>query len=418
MKNTRNKQTALALILGNVLEFYDFSIFVALMPLIAPVLFPSTDPFISLTSGYLFMGVGFIARPFGAYVFGSVGDKLGRKKSLLICMGLMACATTSIGFLPSYERAGLWGYVFLACARWLQGMSAGGEYTGAGLALIEDEKGKGRFTKSSLLSASGFIGTFVATCVAYMVNLKGMPSYAWRFSFILGGLLGLYALWLRLYIPETQAFEQQQKGAVPTYGFKSIIKEFPKPFYQTVMVGAFANVPFYMLFGFLNPYAAMLGLFDRSAVMFINAAVTLLCAIGIGCAGHLAYLHTNPTTRLKHIALLGMVAVWPLFYIALNGGIYSFALVQFIFVIFISLFAAPIFVVMTGAFPVAFRYRGAAIGNMVGNAISAGLGPYICGYLTQKTGTPLSACIYIALVGGFLLHALHLNKESAISKAG
>jgi MHS family proline/betaine transporter-like MFS transporter len=418
MKYTQTNQTSLALILGNVLEFYDFSIFVALMPLIAPVLFPSTDPVVSLTSGYLFMGVGFIARPFGAYVFGSVGDRLGRKKGLLICMGLMAAATASIGFLPSYEQAGLWGYVFLACARWLQGMSAGGEYTGAGLALIEDEKGKGRFTKSSLLSASGFIGAFVATCVAYIVNLKGMPPYAWRFSFILGGVLGLYALWLRLYIPETQAFIQQQKGVSQTYGFNSIIKEFPRPFYQTVMVGAFANMLFYMLFGFLNPYAAILGLFDRSAVMFVNAAVTLLCAVGIGFSGRLTYLHTNPTTRLKYIALTVMVAVVPLFYVALHGSIYTFAFVQFIFVIFISLFGAPIFVVMAEAFPVAFRYRGAAISYMVGNALSAGVAPYVYGYLTQKTGTPLSACAYIILVGVLLFHALHLNEKTAISKAG
>ena len=165
------KTKASSILWGNALEFYDFGLFTFLLPILSPILFPSSDPLISLTYGYIFLFIGFLTRPLGSLFFGYLGDHYGRKKALQLSIGLMTLATLIFGILPSYDSIGLFSFIGMVFCRLLQGFSAGGEYSGAGLFLIEQDKDTtNHVLKSSLLTASGLFGTAIAARCHYTVR--------------------------------------------------------------------------------------------------------------------------------------------------------------------------------------------------------------------------------------------------------
>jgi MHS family proline/betaine transporter-like MFS transporter len=413
--NPSQTKRLLSLILGNMLEFYDFTIFVALLPIIAPILFPSSDKLVSLTSGYLFLAVGFLMRPFGAYLFGSIGDKYGRKKALLLSMIFMAVATTTIGLLPSYSSIGVASYIILAMCRLVQGLSAGGEYTGAGLGLVENEKGSERVSKSGVLTASGIFGAFLAMVVAFGLSLGYLPQEAWRLAFLAGGALGFYVLWLRQNLDETEEFKTVQAKSVKPVKFSILLKKYPDSMFNGMMIGACLNAPFYLLTGFVNSYSVAIGLFERSTIMLVNSLAVLAIAVGMVICSRIKIAMNNPLPWMKKILLAQVVTIVPLMIIMFSGNLYGFAISQFLAISLMAMFSTPAFAVLSGMFPVEIRYRGAAVSVMIGNAVFGGFCPMFSAYLVSQTGLQYAPAFYIMALGLVLLKSLNKMGNSDIS---
>ena len=175
-----DKKIILASMAGNVLEYYDFTLFVFLTPLISPLFFPAEDKVISLIAGLGTYAVGFFMRPFGSLFFGYIGDTWGRKKALTLSIFMMAIPTVLIGCLPTYEQVGMMAPLLLITCRLFQGLCAGGEYNGASIFTVENIQKAGAGLAGSFITSSSAIGSLSASIVASLVSLPGMQTWAWR----------------------------------------------------------------------------------------------------------------------------------------------------------------------------------------------------------------------------------------------
>jgi MHS family proline/betaine transporter-like MFS transporter len=195
---------------GNILEWYDFSLFAFLTPVIAKNFFPPQDGNTGLILTYAIFALGFFVRPLGALVMGHLGDRIGRKRTLIITILLMAVPTFLIGLLPTYARIGISAPIVLVILRICQGLSAGGESIGATLFVMESGHYKHRGLLSSVLWSVVGIGMLCGSFAASAVLAHPQYSWAWRVPFLLGIFTGMIGYFVRRRIPESSYFLTQK----------------------------------------------------------------------------------------------------------------------------------------------------------------------------------------------------------------
>jgi MHS family proline/betaine transporter-like MFS transporter len=173
-----DKKTITAAMSGNILEYYDFTLFVYLTPIIGPLFFPSEDKVISLIAGLGTYALGYFIRPLGGIFFGYIGDTFGRKNALTLSIFLMAISTCLMGCLPTYQAIGPTAPILLILLRLMQGLSAGGEYNGAAIFTVENVKPKGAGFAGGIITSSSAIGGLAGSAMAMIVTLPFMPNWA------------------------------------------------------------------------------------------------------------------------------------------------------------------------------------------------------------------------------------------------
>ncbi|WP_404320647.1 MFS transporter [Arthrobacter luteolus] len=217
------RRVAGASFVGTALESYDFYVFGTAAALILNrVFFPDVDPLTGTLLAFLSLGMGFVARPLGAVLFGHIGDRVGRKKSLIYTIVLMGLATGIIGLLPDYAAIGVWAPILLVALRLLQGLAVGGEWGGAVLIASEHAEPKKRALYAAIPQIGSPVGTIMVTAtflILTQVSPEAMEAGVWRIPFLLAFPFMAVALYLRLAIDETPVFkdvaEHHQVPRVP-----------------------------------------------------------------------------------------------------------------------------------------------------------------------------------------------------------
>lgn len=393
-----------ALLLGNFLEFYDFTLFAMLLPIIAPLLFPTQEIRDAFISGYIFLAIGFLARPLGAVLFGYIGDRYSRRKALIVSILMMSMAMIGIGVLPNYETIGAYSLVLLVLCRILQGLSAGGEYSGAGLLMIENSRKENRFLHGSILTSSGLLGAFTAALIASVVSLNFFPKESWRILFLMGGGVGLVTLWLRLATAEElSVLARSKRESLNHISWSALLKEYRVPFLCTIGLSALMNVPFYLVTGFINTYFIATGAYAKTTLMFITAFVILFCAILIVGFGFLSK-RFHPQKMMLAASFGITLFSFPFFLLVESNSFPFFIFAELTIILLAMAFAAPATATMTQLFPYAIRYRGVAVGDCIGLAFLGGSTPYISANLVKYTGLSWSPAFYLCLIGfmGFI----------------
>jgi MFS family permease len=210
------RKVAIAACFGTFLEWYDFLTFATLAVVFAPLFFPSTDPNTALLASLATFGVGMVVRPIGAALFGSMGDRIGRKPVFMITIALMGIATVSVGFLPTYAQVGIWAPILLVALRLLQGLSAGGEIGGSAVYLTEHAGNEHRGFKTSFLQLMGPLGILFSTLQIALLRSQLSPeefqSGGWRVPFWISIALLLVAFKARMALEETPIFLELSKS--------------------------------------------------------------------------------------------------------------------------------------------------------------------------------------------------------------
>ena len=217
------RKVAVAACFGTFLEWYDFLTFATLAVVFAPIFFPSSDPNAALLASLATFGVGMVVRPIGAAVFGSMGDRIGRKPVFMITIALMGLATICVGFLPTYAQVGILAPILLVSLRLLQGLSAGGEIGGSAVYLTEHAGNEYRGFKTSFLQLMGPLGILFSTLqIALLRNYlspEEFTSWGWRVPFWISIVLLIIAFKARMALEETPVFlelsKHQQKTGSP-----------------------------------------------------------------------------------------------------------------------------------------------------------------------------------------------------------
>ncbi|MDO8715025.1 MAG: MFS transporter [Polynucleobacter sp.] len=209
------RKVAIAACFGTFLEWYDFLTFATLAVVFGPLFFPSSDPGTGLLASLATFGVGMVVRPIGAAIFGSIGDRIGRRPVFMITITLMGIATVCVGFLPTYAQVGIWAPILLVSLRLLQGLSAGGEIGGSAVYLTEHAGDTIRGFKTSFLQLMGPLGILVSTLQIALLQSYLTPdeflSWGWRVPFWVSLILLLLAFKARMALEETPIYLQLSK---------------------------------------------------------------------------------------------------------------------------------------------------------------------------------------------------------------
>jgi MHS family alpha-ketoglutarate permease-like MFS transporter len=203
--------------IGNALEWYDWSVYAIFAPFFAAQFFAPTDAVSALLATLGVFAVGFLMRPLGGFLFGWLADRHGRKTAMSYAMVLCAAGSLVIGVAPTYASVGVGASVLLLLARCVQGLAHGGEIGSSHTYLAEMAPARRRGLWASTMYMAITAGTLAATLLGAVltstVDPAAMDSWGWRLPFLLGAALGVYALWLRRSLTETEAFRQEQERA-------------------------------------------------------------------------------------------------------------------------------------------------------------------------------------------------------------
>ncbi|WP_246858697.1 MFS transporter [Citricoccus sp. SGAir0253] len=203
---------------GNAVEWFDWAIYATFASFISTQLFSKSDPSSAFLSTLAIFAVGFVARPFGGFLFGWIGDRVGRKASMTLCVGLASLGSLAIGLTPTYESIGAGASLMLLIARLVQGLAHGGELPSAQTYLSEMAPAARRGYWASLIYVSGTVGILFGTLLGAVLSTAltdpQMQVFGWRIPFLLGALFGLVALVMRYRMEESEVYTTEKKAAV------------------------------------------------------------------------------------------------------------------------------------------------------------------------------------------------------------
>ncbi|MDV8149105.1 MFS transporter [Arthrobacter sp. B10-11] len=275
----RAKKAALAAFLGGALEYYDFFIYATAASLVfSKIFFPAGDPTIALLASFATFGVAYVARPFGAVVFGHLGDKIGRKNTLVMTLVLMGSATFLIGVLPDFNTAGYWAPALLVLLRLMQGLSAGAETAGAS-ALSTEEAPEGRRGFFASFAMSGISAGIVLASLAFLpvaaMSEADRLAWGWRIPFWGSILVLIVAYLVRRSLEEPEVFEEKHDhGELVKLPFAKMFKTHPAQFFQVALM-SFETVTNTFMQSFGLAYAVSVGV-PASTMLWVSITGNIL----------------------------------------------------------------------------------------------------------------------------------------------
>lgn len=403
-------------IIGNILEWYDFSLYGYFAPVIAKLFFPTTDKFLSLLATFGVFAIGFLMRPLGAVIFGYFGDRTGRKKTLATAVMLMAIPTTIIGLLPTYAHIGISAGILLLICRLLQGLAVGGEFTGSIVYITEHAPNRHRGMYGSWTMFSAFtgllIGSGVGAIMSTLLPAEALSSWGWRIPFLMGLLLGVVGLYLRLRMPETPNFlAMKAKQEILKNPLNQAFKVAIRPMVMSVGLVFLPAMSFYLLFVFLSSYmTAFLHL-----PLHISLTVNTLSMLGIILVIPWVGLLSDKIGRkpVLQIGALGFIIFsYPLFLLLQQATFTSVLLAQLSFAILVSFAYAAIPATLVELVATNVRYTAMSFPYNLSNAIFGGTAPLVATYLIEKTGNPLAPSLYLIFAALVMFCFVLTIKES------
>lgn len=400
------KKATRAAVFGTFVEYYDFSVYGYVAATLAMVFFPSDNPTTGLLNTFLVFGSAFLVRPLGAIAFGWLGDRVGRRTSLIASITLMGAAATLIGLLPGYAQIGVWAPILLVVLRMLQGFSAGGEIGGAASYIREWAPPRRRALYISFLPSIAQFGKGLAAAIAGLAAATltdpQMLEWGWRIPFLLALPLGIIGLWMRLSIEDSPEFEskKQDASAKRQQPFSDLIRNYPRPLIKVMLIALVQNVGTYIGTVFIAAYFSSILGYSKGQASTIVLIAVILAAFLIPAAGQLgSYRGGRSLLKMSYVAyaILSIPSFWLMQQGSVNLACAGLALGMIPY----ALCQAGTYSVMPEFFPTDVRHTGVAFGHSVGAVVGGGLGPYLATWLIGATGDQFTPA-YILCVAGII----------------
>ena len=385
------KRVASASAIGTAAEYYDFFAYgTAAVLFFGHLFFPSSDPLISTLAAFATYAVGFLARPLGGIIFGHIGDKVGRKKALVITILIVGLGTFCIGLLPTYEKIGIWAPVLLILIRVLQGFGVGGEQAGAVLMTAEYSMPERRGFFSSWVQIGAPAGFLLPMALFALLNSflspEAMMDYGWRIPFLLSALLVIVGLFIRLRIDESPVFAQiRETKAAESRPVIEVIRNYPGIVVKGVCAKLIEACTFAMFTVIVLAYGKANNL-DATILMDSMIVAVLLEIIAIPAMGALSDRIGRKPVYIAG-ALLQVIAIIP-FFMAINQDIYWLTQIAMIVVITLghSMCYAPQASYFPELFPTHIRCSGIALIWQIGSLVGSGVLGLVAVKILQMTG--------------------------------
>jgi MFS family permease len=395
---------------GTVIEWYDFYLYATLTPFLAPIFFPPGDATSQLLSAFAVYGAGFAVRPFGALVFGRVGDVIGRKYAFLLTVSIMGGATVLVGVLPSYAQIGLLAPLILVTFRMLQGLALGGEYGGAAIYVAEHAPDHKRGLYTAWIQTTATLGFFFSLAVILITRRafgeEVYKEWGWRVPFLLSALLVGFALYIRLKLQETPLFQRLKDSGQTSKGTGAWASDS----FSGKKVGVILLVLFGMTAGqavvwYQGQFQALNFLTVYLKTTYDVAYIILMIALVFGTPLFLFFGWLSDRVGRKPIILggcaLAAICYLPIYQamvananvtydaagkiVSANPNILVEAILVFIQVVFVTMVYGPIAAFLVEFFPAKVRYTSLSVPYHLGNGEFGGWLPLIYTGLVAAT---------------------------------
>lgn len=417
-------KVVLASLIGTAVEWYDFFLYGSAAALVfGGVFFPESDPVNATLLAFGTYALGFVARPLGGVVFGHFGDRVGRKKMLVVSIIMMGAATVAIGLLPSYAAIGVTAPVLLLACRLLQGFAVGGEWGGAVLMAAEHGEDRHRGFWSSWPQSGVAMGNLLATGVlwvlAFVQSDDTFEAWGWRIPFLLSAVLVLVGLWVRLSIEESPVFQEaradleQQQVAEAHLPILEVLRRYPREVLIAMGMRLAENISYYIFTVISITFIVDFGDGDKGPILqalLIGAAVQFTVIPLIG-----AWSDRVGRRPLYLVGAIG-VGVWSFVFFGLvdsgREGLVVLAVV--VGLIFHSLMYAPQAAFFSELFGTSVRYTGASVGYQLASILAGALAPIIAVKLLADPADPntTAVAIYVAVASVLTVVAVLCAKET------
>jgi MHS family proline/betaine transporter-like MFS transporter len=399
----RGTRAIVAASVGNLLEWYDFSVYALFAIYIAANFFPHEDPGLDLVKAFLVFGLGFVVRPLGAILIGIYGDRAGRKAALTVTILIMAGGTLLIAIAPSYAAIGIGAPLLLLAGRILQGFSAGGEIGSATAFLVEhapaDKRGLYTAWLQGSMGMSNILGALVAFSVTALLSATQVASWGWRVPFLIGLLIVPMGIYLRRTLQETPQFradaERQRHERAAVRPLVSVFRDH----WRSLRVGMGISIPWavavYVLLIFMPVLAQKAFGFTAEQAFGSSLVGNIVFVSGCFAFGALA-------DRIGHIRVLTigvillLVGVLPLFrWLAASRSTATLILVLSAFGVMVSSFTSVAPTALSSLFPTRVRATGVSIVYNAAITIFGGFAPAILTWLGANAGSLFAPAWYV-----------------------
>jgi MFS family permease len=404
---------------GSTIEWYDYFLYGTMSGLIfGPLFFPSDNAAVSQMLSLATFALAFVIRPFGGVIFSHIGDRIGRKKTLVITLSLMGVSTVLMGVLPTYAAIGLAAPILLTVLRVLQGVALGGEWGGGLLLAVEYSEKNRRGLYGAVPQTGAMLGLALGNIAVLASDAvfsdDQFESFGWRIPFLISAVLLVVGLWIRKKVDETPSFkkvvESGTKAKVP------LVETF-RNHRWTVLMATGAKVvetsTFFIFATFTLSYAVSLG-FERSTVLnaiLVSAVIGFFAMLGVGAV--------SDRIGRKRTFLAGTVAIFvyaiPFFWLLNQGSVALLYIACLIgFALIWPIYGALIGTLLAESFTPDIRYTGSSLGYQIGAAVAGGPAPLIAtALLTAYDGSYVPIGVFVMICAAISFVAVSFAKERA-----
>jgi MFS family permease len=413
---------------GTMIEWYDFYIFGSLAAIISTQFYPEGNPTANFLKTLATFAVGFAVRPFGALVFGRIGDIIGRKFAFLVTLLIMGGSTAAIGFLPSYHRIGIAAPIILVLLRLLQGLALGGEYGGAAVYVAEHAPDGKRGYYTSFIQTTATLGLFISLIVILVVRgvlgEEAFRTWGWRLPFILSIILVAMSYYIRVRLKESPLFTRlKEAGGTSLAPIRDSFGTWSSwKIFLLILFGATAGQA---VVWYTGQFYALFFLQTVLKVPLATAYLIVAVALLIGAPLFIVFGALSDRIGRKRIMmagnLLAALSYYPIYqamkaYSSPVNPVVLTALVL-IQVVFVTMVYGPIAAFLVEAFPARIRYTSMSLPYHFGNGWFGGFLPLISTALVARTGNiyaglayPIFVALLTFVVGSLYLKESHSNR--------
>lgn len=385
---------------GTALEWYDFAAYsVAAATIFGNLFFPSEDQLASTMAAFSTYAVGYLARPLGGFLFGRLGDVLGRKRILVMTLVLTGVATFLIGVLPTYENIGGFAAVLLVALRFAQGVGIGGEWGGAVLLSSEfgDPNKRGFWASAAQIGppAGNLLANGVLAVLAGLLTEDQFNSWGWRIAFLLSGALVGFGLWIRLKLEETPVFKRiQERGERPSAPISEVFRTERRALVAAVLIRVCPDVLYALFTVFVLTYVTTHTDLSRGAGL---AAVMIGSAFQLVLMPLFGALSDRVSRRKMYLVATIAAGIWPfVFFPMVSGG--SFVMLAIGIVLALVIHAAlygPQAALVTEQFSPRLRYTGSSLAYTLAGVIGGAPAPLLFTALLAGFDTWVAIGVYL-----------------------
>ncbi len=392
-------RTALAGLIGNVLEWFDFAVFGYFSATIGQQFFPQSSPAAQQLFAFAAFAIGFFARPVGSIVLGMVGDRIGRRALLTLSISLMGVATLLMGLLPTYAQIGVAAPVLLVLMRLVQGFSLGGEFTGSMVYTTEGSSPLMRGLVSSSTAAGTTIGFILGSAAAWLVNSQLPPdqvaAWGWRIPFVGSVLFLVLGYLLRRGISETAEGVTAAAARPPVW--PSLFADW-RPIVQTFGIVAMTNAAYYLTFAFAVERRKALAGTHGSEFQLANTVTLFVVLLAKPLGGWLSDKVGRRRQMLVLTAVM-MAMIYPALSMMLNGTSVDFIIGQVLVAVPIGMALGMQGAMVVEIFPLRTRVTSMSVAYSLTLALAGGAAPFVSSWIIDTLGHQLWPAYYVMIYG-------------------